>query len=95
MSEQVGERKLMSLAMSNKTFMVTYKQDPLHRFASKNMSKHTGTLELEGSFAVIRDWRGSELIGIKVITADQIESIEWIPTEEASVIKMNPDGSRA
>jgi len=89
-------RNLAVLAMADKTFTVVFiDSDDYH--GNKKVCTYTGTLELEGSFAIIREWadimnlKGNgplhtkELKAIHVIPAHTISSIDWFVSP---VVKM-------
>lgn len=94
MSETVETRKLMALAIADKTFTLTVKTD-----SGESSSIHTGTLELEGSFAVIREWDilpgrmtgagNKTLKAIKIVPADRIISIIYV---SSPVVNLTPRG---
>lgn len=75
--EKKQQRPLMPIAMADKKFTVT----TTGPYGGITHTDYTGTLELEGSFAVIREWEKGELIGIIVIPSHLIMNIQWKPAK--------------
>lgn len=91
-------RNLAVMAMAEKTFTVVFTA-PGDYQGNRKATTFSGTLELEGSFAIVREWeevfnmKGNgpihtkELKAIHVIPAHTILSIDWVAPP---VVKLNP-----
>lgn len=88
----------MSMIISTeKTFTITYAGFASSRGEQNKTSTHTGTLQLKGSFVVIREWEMSDMVNTKaklkaihIIPAGTILSIDWIETPVVKLIPHEP-----
>lgn len=84
-------RNLAVIAMTEKTFTVVF-NEPGDYQGNKKASTYTGSLELEGSFAMVREWEAPAVVGgsktlkaIHVFPASIIHHIDWTATPVVSL----------